>query len=186
MFKFVGLLLAFLAGAAAMVAVVLFGPDFLDSKDDGGKVEVVVREGEAELGDDGDALVVLSKSHLEQLVLEALEDANLEEFDLDDLEAELIENGIEISGEVDIRVQGVPLSPRFTAVVHPIASEGSIAVEVGEVRAAGARLPSIFERGVEGVINEELAGAVEIDGYSIGEVELGDQELLIYLVADEA
>jgi hypothetical protein len=172
--------IAFIAGAGALAAVVLFAPDVLDLDDGNGDVEVVVREGDARLDGNGDALVVLSAALIETLVTEALIEADLS-FELDDIEAEFVEEGLEVSGEVDIREQGVPLSPRFAAVVHPRAEDGSIVVEVGEVRAAGAQLPGLFEAGLEQVINEELAEAVRIEDYEIRDVEVGDEELLIYL-----
>jgi hypothetical protein len=174
------LILAFLAGAGVLAGVALLGPDLLDLDDGNGDVEVIVREGDARLGDDGDALVILGAILIETLVTEALVEADLS-FDLEDIEAEFVDEGVEVSGEVDIRVQGVPLSPRFAAVVHPGTQNGQVVVEVGEVRAAGAQLPGIFEESLEEVINEELAEAVRIEDYEIDEVEVGDREVLIYL-----
>jgi hypothetical protein len=174
------LALAFLVGVGTLAGVMLFAPDFLGIDDGNGDVEVIVREGNARLDEDGDALVVLSASHIETLVREALLEADLS-FELDDIEAEFVEQGIEVSGEVEIRVRGVPLTPRFAAVVHPAAEDGNVVVEVGEVRAAGAQLPGVFEAGLEQVINEQLAQAVSIEDYQIEEVEVGDEELLVYL-----
>ncbi|HET9199770.1 MAG TPA: hypothetical protein VFO84_02185 [Dehalococcoidia bacterium] len=172
--------IAFVAGAGALAGVVLFAPEVLDLDDGNGDVEVVVREGDARIEGNGDALVALSAELIETLVTEALVEADLS-FELDDIEAEFVDEGVEVSGEVDIRVQGVPLSPRFAALVHPRAEAGNIVVEVGEVRAAGAQLPGIFEASLEDVINQELAEAVRIEDYEIREVEVGGEEVLIYL-----
>lgn len=163
-----------------LAGVVLFAPDVLDIDDGNGDVEIVVREGDARLGDDGDALVILGAPLIETLVTEALVEADLS-FELDDIDAQFVEEGVEVSGEVEIEVQGLPLTPRFAALVHPAAENGQIVVEVGEVRAAGAQLPGVFESGLERVINEELADAVRIEDYTIEDVEIGDEEVLIYL-----
>jgi hypothetical protein len=181
MVSLVALVVAAAIGAGAVAGLVLFGPDVFGLDDDGGSVKVIIREGDPVLDEEsGDALVVLGAALIERLVIDGLNEANLD-FELEDITAEFVEEGIEISGEVEIEVQGVPLSPEFSAVVHPIASNGGVAVEVGEVRAAGARLPSIFERGIETVINTELEEAVRIEDYTVEEVEVGEDELLLYL-----
>jgi hypothetical protein len=181
MLSFAALAVAAAIGAGAVAGLVLFGPDVFGLDDDGGSVEVVIREGDPVLDEDtGDALVVLGAALIERLVVDSLNEANLD-FELEDITAEFVEDGIEVSGEVEIEVQGVPLSPEFSAVVHPLASDGGVAVEVGEVRAAGARLPSFFESGIERVINRQLEDAVRIDDYTIEEVEVGKEELLLFL-----
>ncbi|MEX2235915.1 MAG: hypothetical protein WEB00_00065 [Dehalococcoidia bacterium] len=162
--------------------VYLYNPDLLGGDGGGNDIEVVIREGDARLDDEnGDALVILGSRLIETLVTDALLEAELS-FELEDIQAQFVEQGIEISGRVDIRVSGVPLSPRFTAVVHPTASDGRVSVEVGEVRAAGTPLPQVFRTGLEGVINQEIGDAISIDGYVIDDVEVGDGELLVYLV----
>ncbi|MPZ23717.1 MAG: hypothetical protein GEU28_09260 [Dehalococcoidia bacterium] len=181
MLRLLALLVVFVLGGVIVAGVFLFASDIAGIDDDDANVEIIVREGPARLeeGDDR-ALVILGAPLVQALVVDALSDADLD-FELDDIEAAFVSDGIEVSGRAAIEVQGVPLEPNFTAVLHPRASEGQIAVEVGQVTAAGATLPSIFETTLEAVVNEEIGDAVRIEGYTIDEVEVGDSELLIYL-----
>ncbi len=170
------------------VAAVLFGTLFvlclyllLAGRGKGDTVNVTVREGPPQLGDGQNALITLRGSLLEELLETGIQEANLP-FKIADIDVTMEETGLRISGRAATSVLSFPVSAKFSGMVHPNArDDGSIGVQVTNVRAATGKLPSVFEPALEAVINAELNEATRIEGFKVRQVEVGNDELLVYL-----
>lgn len=170
----------FLRLAVVLGAGVALGLAFMAAFRDDSAI-VVVRQGEPMLGDGQTALIVLNGEFVAEVVRVALEDSEMP-FEVDDIETEFDTTGVDVSGRVTIEVAGVRVRPRFSATVQPMAaSDGTIEVRMARLRAAGANLPGAFEDVAERVINAELREATRVEGYRVTAVEVGEDELLVYL-----
>ena len=142
---------------------------------------VVVRQGDPMLNDGQTALIVLEGDFVAEMVRVALEESEMP-FEVDDVETEFQTAGVGVSGRATISIAGVTVRPRFSAVIQPTAAgDGTIEVQMARLRAAGANLPGSFENVAERVINAELREATRLEGYRVTDVEVGEDELLIYL-----
>lgn len=140
-------------------------------------VTVNVREGAPTVADGKNALVILRSDLVEQLVRDALSNADLP-FEVNEVDAAFRPTGIAVSGRVQVNV----LDVQFSAVAHPVASDdGTVAVRLTDLRAQRSQLPSAFELAIEHVINQRLTTATQIKDFRVKEVEVGNQELLVYL-----
>lgn len=148
-------------------------------RDDG--AVVVIRQGDPMLEDGQTALIALQGEFVAEIVRVALEEEQTR-FRVRDVETEFVASGVGVSGQVILSVAGVEVRPRFSAVVQPMAAEdGTIAVRMSRLRAAGANLPGAFEDVAERVINARLREATAVEGYRVTDVEVGQDELLVYL-----
>lgn len=142
---------------------------------------VVVRHGEPMLPPGPTALIALRGEFVAEMVREALEEADMP-FRVEEVETEFTRTGVGVSGRVAVSAAGVEVRQGFSAVVQPMASSGgTIEVRMNRLRAGRANLPGAFEEIAERVINARLREATRVEGYRVTEVEVGQDELLVYL-----
>lgn len=168
---------------AAVLGVLLVGALYLllAGRGTGETVNVTVREGAPVLSDDQNALVMVRGDIVKQLLETGIAEADLP-FKVADINVEMEPTGIQISGRAATKLFSVPVSAKFSAVVHPQArTDGSIGVQLTNVRAASGRLPAVFEPALESVINDELNRATRIEGFQVSAVEMAHDAMLVYL-----
>jgi hypothetical protein len=142
---------------------------------------VVVREGNPQVPPGQTALIILQGEFVAELVRAGLEDSDMPVI-VQDVHTAFVREGIAVSGRAVFSAAGVVVRPGFSAIARPVASgDGTIAVQIREVRAVGAPLPGVFEGALERVINRQLREATAVEGYVVTEVEVGPGELLVYL-----
>jgi hypothetical protein len=141
---------------------------------------VIVREGPARLGPLDDALVIVGDDLLESLIKDALEGADLP-VELSEVASEFEREGIRVRGEVTVELLGASFSGDFSALVRPYAEEGDIRVDLTDIDAEGLDLPGLFDDSVSDAVNSRLGEVVQLEGYAVRDVEVGEDELLVYL-----
>jgi hypothetical protein len=129
-------------------------------------------------------MVMIRGDVLQQLLEKGISEADLP-FDLERVTVQMEPTGIHLSGKAATKVFSLPVSAGFSADIHPRArADGSIGVQLTNVHAASGKLPSLFEPALESVINDELNKATRIDGFSVQDVEMAHDAMLVYLKFD--
>lgn len=142
---------------------------------------VIRREGSPLPLPEGQALVVLPGSLLEQVVAHGVATADTP-VDLSDVEVHYTAEGITVSGDahVGLKVFSVPVP--FSTVIHPVASSGGgIAIHLSNTKAVGGRLPLILEQTLESAVNDAIKNATTIKDYRIVAIEEAAQGLYVYV-----
>lgn len=164
--------------AAALVAVLWL---LVTGRGGGDHINVYVREGAPTLTTNSNAMVVMRQDLFENLVREGIQQADLP-FDVRNVHTDVVATGILLTGQAGTTIFTVPIHTNFSVVVHPQAnSDGTLGVKLTQIRAIGGQLPSVFEPAIEHAINAQIKKSMELSGFRVEQVELGEDEILVYL-----
>jgi hypothetical protein len=106
-------------------------------------------------------------------------------FDINDPETSLTTRGIEINAVAHRGVSIFDVNVRFSVTVVPQARpDGTIGVELLDVRVAGGSVPDVFWAAIQANIDRALNEQARLQDFRVTSVEVSPEELFVYLDYD--